>query len=144
MYTLKHCLWLLDHAVCPFYCRTAYLALIVCIVTSGNPTVQECIRFQGRCRTINIPQEIGTHYSQFGIFLLNDPNGTITRNIEHKHREHAAKINIEILQEWATERGKHPVNWNTLTEVLRDIELGALATEIEEVFTRSSVLIQVL
>ena len=74
------------------------------------------------CRTINIPQEIGTHYSQFGIFLLNDPNGTITRNIEHKHREHAAKINIEILQEWATGRGKHPMNWNTLTEVLRDIE----------------------
>ena len=92
----------------------------------------ECIRFQGKDRTINIPQEIGTSYSQFGIFLLNDPNGARTRNIEHKHREHADKINIEILQEWATGRGKHPVNWNTWTEVLRDIELGA--TEIEYMF----------
>ena len=93
----------------------------------------ECIRFQGKDRTINIPQEIGTSYSQFGIFLLNDPNGARTRNIEHKHREHAAKINTEILQEWATGRGKQPVSWKTLTEVLCDIELGALATEIEEV-----------
>ena len=95
--------------------------------------MQECIRFQGRQRTINIPEEIGTSYRRFGIFLLNDSNGARTRNIEHDHGNHAEEINIEILQEWATERGKHPVNWNTLTEVLRDIELGALATEIEEV-----------
>ena len=93
----------------------------------------ECIRFQGKDRTINIPQEIGTSYSQFGIFLLNDPNGTRTRNIEHKHREDAEKINTEILWEWATGKGKHPVNWKTLTEVLRNIELGTLASEIEEV-----------
>ena len=93
----------------------------------------ECIRFQGNERTINIPQEIGTSYCQFGIFLLDDPNGTRTRNIEHKHREHAEKINTEILREWATGRGKQPVSWKTLTEVLRDIELGTLASEIEAV-----------
>ena len=93
----------------------------------------ECIRFQGKERTINIPQEIGTSYSQFGIFLLDDPNGTRTHNIEHKHREHAVQINTEILREWATGRGKKPVSWKTLIEVLRDIELGTLASEIETV-----------
>ena len=82
---------------------------------------------------MNIPQEIGTNYSQFGMFILNDPNGTRTCNIQHKHRDHAEKINTEILQEWATGRGKKPVTWETLTEVLRDIELCALASEIEEV-----------
>ena len=30
-------------------------------------------------------------------------------------------------------RAKKPVTWETLTEVLHDIELGALASEIEEV-----------
>ena len=30
-----------------------------------------------------------------------------------------------------TGRGKKPVTWKTLTTVLRDIELGALASEIE-------------
>ena len=93
----------------------------------------ECIKFQGKERTINIPQEIGTSYCQFGILLLDDPNGTRTHNIEHKHREHAEKINTEILREWATGRGKQPVSWKTLTEVLRDIELGTLASEIEAV-----------
>ena len=87
--------------------------------------------FQGRQRIINIPQEIGTNYSQFGIFLLNDPNGTRVHNIKHKHREDAEQINTEILQEWATGRGKKPVSWETLTTVLRDIELGILASEIE-------------
>ena len=95
--------------------------------------MQECIKFRGKDRTINIPQEIGTHYSQFGIFLLDDRNGYITRNIEHKHRNDAERINREILQEWATGRGKKPVSWKTLTEVLYDIELGALASEIEAV-----------
>ena len=105
----------------------------MCVVTADCPTVLECTRFQGKQRTINIPREIGINYRQFGIFLLNDPKGTRTCNIEHKHREHAENINTEILQEWATGRGKKPVSWDTLTEVLHDIELGALASEIEAV-----------
>ena len=93
----------------------------------------ECITFQGRERTINITREIGSNYSQFGILLLNDPNGTRVSNIEDKHRGDTVQINTEILQEWATGRGKTPVSWQTLTEVLRHIELCALASEIEEV-----------
>ena len=91
----------------------------------------ECIRFQGRERIINIPREIGSNYSQFGILLLNDLNGTKVSNIEYKHRGDAMQINTEILREWATGRGKQPVSWETLTEVLRNIGLGALASEIE-------------
>ena len=40
---------------------------------------------------------------------------------------------MEVLQQWITGRGKHPVTWKTLIEVLRDIELSALAGEIEAV-----------
>ena len=88
----------------------------------------ECIKFQGRQRTINIPQAIGTKYNKFGTLLLNDPSGTKVSKIEDKHAE---QINTEILQEWATGRGKKPVNWKTLITVLRNIELGSLASEIE-------------
>ena len=91
----------------------------------------ECIAFQGRERTINIPREIGSNYSQFGILLLNDPNGTRVSNIEDKHRGDAVQINTEILREWATGRGKQPVTWETLIEVLRNIGFGTLASEIE-------------
>ena len=91
----------------------------------------ECITFQGMKRTINIPREIGSNYSQFGILLLNDHNGTRVSNIEDKHRGDTVQINTEILQEWASGRGKKPVSWETLIEVLCDIGFGALASEIE-------------
>ena len=105
------------------------------IVTTGFPTVLKCVMFHGKERRINIPQEIGTNYHTFGLCLLNDHNGTRVRNIERKHRGDAEQINIDILEEWTKGRGKKPVTWETLTEVLRDIELGALANEIEEVYT---------
>ena len=60
--------------------------------------------------------------------------------MERRHREDAEQINTEILREWATGRGKKPVSWKTLTTVLRAIELGALANEIEEVQTMSTIL----
>ena len=82
---------------------------------------------------INIPREIGSNYSQFGILLLNDHNGTKVSNIEDKHRGDAVQNNTEILREWVTGRGKHPVSWETLTEVLHNIGLGILASEIEVV-----------
>ena len=106
---------------------------ILCAVTADNPTVLECTRFHGRHRTINIPQEIGSNYYYFGLRLLNDRNETRIRNLELEYRQNAERINTEILQEWATGRGKKPVSWETLTTVLRDIELDALASEIEEV-----------
>ena len=93
----------------------------------------KCTRFQGRQRTINIPQEIGPNYYKFGLHLLDDHNGTRVKNIEHKQNRDAERINTEIFQEWVSGKGKKPVTWETLTEVLHDIELCALASEIEEV-----------
>ena len=40
---------------------------------------------------------------------------------------------MEVLEEWTTGRGKHPVTWKTLTQVLHDIELSTLGREIEAV-----------
>ena len=53
--------------------------------------------------------------------------------MEHKHRGDAEQINMEILEEWVNGRGKQPVSWVTLTEVLRDVELSELASDIEAV-----------
>lgn len=92
----------------------------------------ECIRFQGRKKIINIPQEISNKSHQFGILLLNDTNGTKVQNIEHDYRE-TERINTEIIQEWASGRGIKPVTWETLTGVLREIKLHTLANEIDAV-----------
>ena len=98
-----------------------------------RPTLIECIKFRGREGRINIPQEIGVQYRDFGLFLLEDHNGARIRALAHKHRDDANEINIEIIEEWVTGKGKHPITWKTLTQVLRDIDLCTLAQEIEAI-----------
>ena len=58
--------------------------------------------------------------------------------MELKYNRDAERINKEILQEWATGRGKKPVSWGMLTEVLCDIGLCTLASEIEAVKLKSA------
>ena len=86
-----------------------------------------------RAKRINIPQEIGVQYRDFGLFLLEDHNGTRIRALAHKHNNDSNEINIEIIEEWVAGKGKHPVTWKTLTEVLRDVELSTLAEVIEAI-----------
>ena len=101
---------------------------------STKPTLPELMRFT--CtdgRMMNIPVEIATKYVQFGTLLLDDRNGSRIKIMARKHLNDAEEINTEILQEWLTGKGKQPVNWATLVEVLHDIELSVLAGEIEAV-----------
>ena len=98
---------------------------------ADRPTLAECVWFPGREGSIvNIPQEIGTKYYEFGLFLLEDDR---IRAIAYKHMNDAEQINCEVLRQWIADKGKHPVTWKTLCEVLRDIELYTLAGEIEAV-----------
>jgi len=88
------------------------------------------LNFPSQEKRINIPQEIGIQYKTFGTILLADDSGARVDNIVHEYRERAEDINTKILQEWLNGRGKQPVTWATLVEVLRDIELSTLAVDI--------------
>ena len=118
-------------------CLIESLMVILCILSpptppGTRPTLPELLRFT--CtdkRVVNIAEEVGTKYVQFGTFLLDDRTGSRVKNIAHKHSNDAERINTKILQEWLTRRGKQPVTWVTLVEVLHDIELSSLAGEIE-------------
>ena len=108
-----------------------------------KPTLPELLKFTcADGRVINIPVEIGNKYVQFGAFLLEDDStGSRVKIMAHKHLNDAELINTEILKEWLTRRGKQPVTWATLVEVLRNIELSTLAYEIEAVKCSASELI---
>ena len=106
---------------------------IVLLFTGGQPTLMELVRFRGRERRINIPQEVSIEYHFFGILLLDDCNGSRVRNMEYKYHGDVEQINMEILREWINGRGRQPVSWVTLTEVLRDMELSELASDIEAI-----------
>ena len=112
-----------------------YISFAVLSNTSCNPgtkpTLPELLKFT--CpdgRVVSIPVEIATKYVQFGTFLLDDRNGSRVEITARKHHYDAEQINIDIFQEWLTGRGKQPVTWATLVEVLRDIELSTLAGDI--------------
>ena len=98
-----------------------------------QPTLIECVRFRGRERRINISREIGTKYITFGTLLLEERTGERVSAIAQKHMNDSEQTSMEILKEWLAGRGKHPVTWNTLIEVLHDTELRTLAREIEGV-----------
>jgi len=103
-------------------------------LTGGDqPTLIELIRFRGKEKRINVPQQIGTNFMKFGILLLEDENGARIQGIVHDCRGNSEQITMTILQEWIAGQGKLPVSWDTLIEVLQDIDLGTLADEIEAV-----------
>jgi len=93
-------------------------------------TLPECIKLK---RRINLPAEIGTKYITFCILLLEDRTGERVSAIAEKCMNDAEKSTANILEEWIAGKGKHPVTWKTLTEVLHDSELSVLAGEIEAV-----------
>ena len=113
----------MDLADCGSYCSFDH-------IVNNPPTLPELLNFPGQEKRINIPQEIGTQYKTFGTILLEDDSGARVDNIVHEYRERAERINTEILQEWLNGRGKLPVTWETLVEVLHDIELSVLAGDI--------------
>ena len=101
--------------------------------TGDIPNMIELVRFRGKAKRINIPQEISTNFYQFGILLLEDRTGRTVRSIEYTCRGDLERINSDILQKWIKGEGKKPVTWGTLVEVLSDVQLTTLARDIEAV-----------
>ena len=118
--------------ICLAVCRI-FFSVCTTDDQADRPTLLECVGFQGKERRINIPQEIGTKYFQFGVLLLEDSTGARIHDLEHRYHGDTEMINVEVLREWVWGSGKHPVTWNTLVEVLFDIGLDALAADIVEV-----------
>ena len=81
---------------------------------------------------MNILQHIGTLYNDLGILLLDDKGGTVTKAIEKQCHHVVYDINLQILRQWIQGEGRQPVQWSTLVDVLKKIELSVLAKKIED------------
>ena len=102
------------------------------IVQQLPVTLPQLISFKGRSRNLNLLELIGTHYWELGILLLDDTVGEATKTIIEHHHHDPTKINLEIFQKWILCRGKMPVEWSTLIDVLNSIGLVDLASEMEQ------------
>ena len=116
---------------------TCSLSTAVGFLTS-TPTLPELLNYKTSSgRTMNIFQQIGTHYSKLGPLLLNDDTGAVTDVIVSQHQCNAETINQEILTRWLMGQGKLPVTWSTLLDVFRVVGLLKLAKVIQEDLTSS-------
>ena len=100
----------------------------------GKPTLPVLLimKFPPSCLKsdcINIPLRIGQKYWHFGILLLQDNTGNMVETIEYECQKNAEMINLKILKKWINGTGL-PVTWDVLIQVLHDIELHQLASEI--------------
>ena len=70
-------------------------------------------------------------YQKLGHILLNDDDGTIVDQITKDCHYKSEDIVIEILKRWIRGKGKDPVTWGSLIEVLYNLELTELASHME-------------
>jgi hypothetical protein len=98
-----------------------------------RPDMTNIRSFRGKNRVLNIVEEIGCRYWDFGIMLLDDKNGNFISSIVHQLRDDCASVNSKILTEWINgRRGAKACTWRSLIETLRDIGMARLAGEIED------------
>ena len=56
-------------------------------------------------------------------------------SIVHAHQRDAELINLKILQKWINGMGQ-PVSWDTLIQVLKDIQLIELSRELKKYYVQ--------
>ena len=78
---------------------------------------------------LKVPQKVGGSFTQFGILLLDDEDGTVVDALEDECRGRSERIVRKILTEWINGRGR-PVTWRTLTDTLRECDMNSLAANI--------------
>ena len=87
---------------------------------------------------IDIAEQIGTSYEEFGLLLLNDTEGNRVRNIYHDKMKEIVPTNMEILKKWLDGSGRRPVTWRILIEVMEESDKTELADQIKEALTSRS------
>ena len=85
-----------------------------------KPALHELISFKTTTSTV---KRTGAHFLELGPMLLHDDDGMMTQAIRDKCHHNVAKINYEILKRWIQGEGKKPLQWSTLIDVLKEIEL---------------------
>ena len=130
MYITVYCI------IIPISVQDYYLVLSLFLGLNGKPTMPQLLNFKDGASVINIPSRISTKYPNFGIQLLLDYKSV--QSLERQYSRDCEQINIQILQGWLDGKGKEPKTWATLVEVLNDIELGELSSQIKRSILHSS------
>ena len=83
----------------------------------GTPTLIDLISFpmyMSNGGKVNLAEEIGVNYYNFGFLLLEDKDGNLMSAIEQEKMRNAAEIVRHTFRLWLQGKGRQPVTWATL------------------------------
>jgi hypothetical protein len=98
-----------------------------------RPTFPQLLHLSVGEEKVNIIEQIGTRYYDFGIQILQDDTGAIMDTIVEECRGDVSAINRKILSRWIRGEGKQPVSWAALATELFECGLKELACTIRSV-----------
>jgi len=82
-------------------------------------------------KKVDVVSEMSSEFRHVGQCLLLNDKSKVASLID-KHHGSAVDISQGIVQEWVRGQGRHPVEWRTLLECLREVSLYHLEEEIIE------------
>ncbi len=98
-----------------------------------KPNLMNLRCFKGKGRDLNVIEEIGPMYMDFGVILLNDNGGNYMCGLEKEHRANSVAITTAVLTQWINGRqNAKEHSWMSLIETLKSIGLNRIAGEIED------------
>eukprot|EP00731_Ephydatia_muelleri_P033539 Em0032g1a len=104
---------------------------------TGVPTVKLLtdlsILVDGMKKYVSIILRTSNCYTKLAMYLLNDDNCDIVDSLKEKCRGDPVEIVTAVYKKWINGAGRQPVTWQTLLDVLREIEQNSLAEDIETV-----------
>ena len=85
----------------------------------------------GLKKKLKIIQMTSANCKQLGMHLLDDDNCDIVDGFRGKYHDDPVEIVTAVYKMWISGSGKKPATRQTLVGLLKDIEMNALADEIE-------------
>ena len=83
-------------------------------------------------KELNIPEDVGANYPDFGTFLLNDKKGNKVGILQSSCFHRPTAIVEAILKIWLNgEVEEVPVTWKSLIDALKKSRLNVLADKVE-------------
>ena len=106
---------------------------LISACTDDKPSLLDLRKFPGKDHNFDVMERIGVNYPDFGMFLLQDSDGSKVSALELTWQRASLPICRDIMKDWLQGKGKTPVTYATLLHCLRDADLHNLAKDIEDV-----------
>ena len=88
-------------------------------------------------KEVRIIENIAAKWEKVARHFNFDPTGYTIDLIDARHPSNPEACCTDMMKLWLRGRGRQPATWATLVEVLRNAEFNVLASEVEQMMTKS-------